>query len=39
MPTYKLIPGGSIGNGTTKTNNALLEWSDAFQLYEFVGDA
>lgn len=39
MPTYKLIPGGYVGNGTTTTNNALLEWSDAFQLYEFVGDA
>jgi len=39
MPTYKLIPGGSISSGATTTNNALLEWSDAFQLYEFVGDA
>ena len=39
MPTYKLIPGGYIGNGTTTTNNAVLEWSDSFQLYEFVGDA
>ena len=39
MPTYKLIPGGYIGNGTTTTNNALLEFSDSFTLYEFVGDA
>ena len=39
MPTYKLIVGGYIGNGTTVTNNALLEWSDTFQLYEFVGAA
>lgn len=39
MPTYKLIPGGYIGNGTITNNNALLEWSDSFQLYEWVGDA
>jgi hypothetical protein len=39
MPTYKLIPGGYVGNGTTTTNNALLEFSDSFTLYEFVGDA
>lgn len=39
MPTYKLIPGGYVGNGTTTTNNALLEFSDSFILYEFVGDA
>jgi len=39
MPTYKLIPGGYVGNGTTTTNNALLEFSDSFNLYEFVGDA
>jgi hypothetical protein len=39
MPTYKLTPGGYVGNGTTTTNNALLEFSDSFELYEFVGDA
>lgn len=39
MPTYKLIPGGSISNGTTTSNNALIEWSDSFQFFEFVGDA
>ena len=39
MPTYKLIPGGYVGNGATTTNNALLEFSDNFQLYEFVGTA
>ena len=39
MPTYKLIVGGYVGNGTTTTNNALLEFSDSFQLYEFVGTA
>jgi hypothetical protein len=39
MPTYKLTVGGYVGNGTTTTNNALLEWSDSFQFYEFVGTA
>jgi hypothetical protein len=39
MPTYKLIVGGYVGNGTTTTNNALLEFSDNFILYEFVGTA
>lgn len=39
MPTYKLTVGGATYSGSTVTNNALLEWSDSFQLYEFVGDA
>ena len=39
MPTYKLIPGGQAMSGSTVVNNALLEFSDAFELYEFVGDA
>lgn len=39
MPTYKLIPGGATLSGSTVTNNALLEFSDSFQLFEFVGDA
>lgn len=39
MPTYKLTVGGYVGNGTTTTNNALLEWSDSFALYEWVGEA
>ena len=40
MPTYKLIPGGYLrGAGTTTLNNALIEFSDAFQLYEWVGTA
>ena len=39
MPVYKLIPGGwQIASGIT-TNNAYIEWSDNFYLYEFVGDA
>jgi hypothetical protein len=39
MPTYKLIVGGQAMSGSTVINNALLEFSDAFQLYEFVGTA
>ena len=39
MPTYKLIPGGQAMSGSTVVNNALLEFSDAFELYEFVGTA
>jgi len=39
MPTYKLIVGGQAMSGSTVVNNALLEFSDSFNLYEFVGDA
>ena len=39
MPTYKLIPGGQGMSGSTVVNNALLEFSDSFELYEFVGTA
>lgn len=39
MPTYKLIVGGAVLSGNTVLNNALIEWSDSFTLYEFVGDA
>lgn len=39
MPTYKLYVGGATKSGSTVTNNALIEWSDSFQLYEFVGTA
>lgn len=39
MPIYKLVPGGLLSSGTTITNNALIEFSDAFALYEWVGDA
>jgi hypothetical protein len=39
MPTYKLIPGGYVrANGST-INNALIEFSDDFTLYEWVGTA
>jgi hypothetical protein len=40
MPTYKLIPGGTKYDSTgARVNNALIEFSDAFQLYEYVGTA
>jgi hypothetical protein len=39
MPTYKLIPGGYATRNGTTINNALLEFSDNFELYEYVGTA
>ena len=39
MPTYKLIPGGYQKTNNVLVGNALIEFSDAFQLYEFVGTA
>jgi hypothetical protein len=39
MPTYKLVVGGQAMSGSTVISNALLEFSDSFNLYEFVGDA
>jgi len=39
MPTYKLIPGGYVKSGSTTLNNALIEFSDDFTLYEWVGTA
>jgi hypothetical protein len=40
MPTYKLIPGGYARNQNGQTiNNAYIEFSDAFELYEYVGTA
>ena len=36
MPSYALVPGGFRGTKTTTTNNALIQWSDKFQLYEAV---
>lgn len=39
MPTYKLTPGGSIYTSAgVMINNAYLEWSDKFNLYEYMGD-
>jgi hypothetical protein len=39
MPTYKLIPGGYTRSNGTTLNNALIEFSDSFTLYEWVGAA
>jgi hypothetical protein len=39
MPTYKLTVGGYQKSGSTVVNNALIEWSDSFRLYEYVGTA
>jgi hypothetical protein len=39
MPTYRLIPGGYVKSGSATVNNALIEFSDDFDLYEWVGGA
>lgn len=39
MPTYKLIPGGQAMSGGNVINNALIEFSDSFQLYEWCATA
>ena len=39
MPTYKLNPGGYVTSGSETLNNALIEFSDDFELYEWVGTA
>jgi hypothetical protein len=39
MPSYKLIPGGQTMYRGNVISNALIEWSDAFQLYEWVQTA
>jgi len=39
MPTYKLIPGGYVQSSGTTLNNALIEFSDSFTLYEWTGTA
>ena len=39
MPTYKLIVGGQKYSCSTLINNAYIEWSDSFELYEYVGTA
>lgn len=36
MPTYKLIPGGAVLSNGIVTNNALIEFSDSFNLYEYI---
>lgn len=37
MPTYTLIPGAYTRANGTVVNNALIEFSSDFQLYEYVG--
>jgi hypothetical protein len=39
MPVYRLIPGGYVASSGTTVNNALIEFSDDFELYEWVGAA
>lgn len=39
MPVYKLKPGGYMQQGGVTTNNALIEFSDSFDLYEWVATA
>jgi hypothetical protein len=39
MPVYKLIPGGHLISGSNTVNNALIEFSDSFMLYEWVATA
>ena len=39
MPTYKLVPGGSAKSNGTTINNALIEFSDSFNLFEWVSAA
>lgn len=39
MPIYKLIPGGYQVAGNTVLGNAIIEWSDTFNLYEWVATA
>jgi hypothetical protein len=36
MPTYKLVPGGAVRSNGVTINNALLEFSDSFNLYEWI---
>jgi hypothetical protein len=39
MPVYKLVVGGYQKTQGVVQNNALIEWSDSFYMYEFTGDA
>jgi hypothetical protein len=38
MPTYRLVPGGAVITNGVTMSNALIEWSDTFNLYEWFGD-
>jgi hypothetical protein len=39
MPTYKLVPGNQFSVSGVLINNARIEFTDSFQLYEWVGGA
>jgi len=39
MPKYKLVVGGQLVSNGQLINNALLNWSSGFLMYEFCGDA
>ncbi len=39
MPTYKLVPGGAARENGVTVNNALIEFSDSFNLFEWVSAA
>lgn len=39
MPVYKLIVGGYQKSQGVVQNNALIQWSDSFYMYEFTGAA
>ena len=39
MPVYKLIPGATKYVSGVMVNNAYIEWSDDFKLYEWTGEA
>jgi len=39
MPTYKWTPGGAVKSNGTTINTALLEFTDPFELYEWVATA
>lgn len=38
MPVYKLIPGATKYVNGVMVNNAYIQWSDTFKLYEWTGD-
>lgn len=39
MPTYRLKPGGYLQSSGTTINNAYVEFTDVFELYEWTGGA
>jgi hypothetical protein len=39
MPTYNLVPGATKYANNKLVNNAYIQWSDMFKLYEWTGEA